>query len=38
MVEDALILSGVALLARVAVYNMGPRIGALYNRVSASMT
>jgi hypothetical protein len=38
MAEYALILSGVALLAIVAVFNMGPRIGALLNRVSASLS
>ena len=38
MAEYGLILAGVALLAIVAVFALGPKIGSLLNKVSASLT
>ena len=38
MAEYGLILAGVALLAIVAVFLLGPQIGALLNKVNASLS
>ena len=38
MAEYGLILAGVALLAIVAVFSLGPKIGNLLNRVGASLS
>ncbi len=38
MAEYGLILAGVALLAIVAVFLLGPAIGALLNKVNASLS
>jgi Flp pilus assembly pilin Flp len=38
MAEYGLIRAGVALLAIVAVFALGPKIGSLLNKVSASLT
>lgn len=37
LAEYGLILAGVALLAIVAIFALGPKIGELLNRVSASL-
>ncbi len=37
MAEYGLILAGVALLAIVAVFLLGPKIGTLMNRISSSL-
>jgi pilus assembly protein Flp/PilA len=37
LAEYGLILAGVALLAIVAVFALGPKIGSLLNKVSASL-
>jgi pilus assembly protein Flp/PilA len=37
LAEYGLILAGVALLAIVAIFALGPKIGALLNKVSSSM-
>jgi hypothetical protein len=38
MTEYAMLLSGVALMAIVALFNVGPRIAVLLNKVSASLS
>ena len=38
MAEYGLILAGVALLAIVAVFLLGPKVGALLNKVGASLS
>ena len=38
MAEYGLILAGVALLAIVAVFLLGPKIGLLMNRISSSLS
>jgi len=37
MAEYGLILAGVALLAIIAVFLLGPKIGTLMNRISSSL-
>jgi len=37
MAEYALIMAGVALMAMVAVYVLGPKIGWVFNQISASL-